>query len=448
MKASSSETGRQIVHIAMGGFALLLPILTWRQAAALAAGALLFNIAVLPHIGGRAFYRPVDHARGYPPGILFYPAAVLLLILVFPRRPDIVAASWGILAFGDGVATLAGRRFHSAPLPWNREKTVLGTTAFFIAGTAAALLLAGWSASALPAPPPLLYLWAAPPAAALAAAFVETIPVRLDDNLSVPATAAAVLWILSLVARDAWTASAHDVARYVLPAVAVNAVAAWAGWRVRTVTAGGAIAGGLIGTAVFAGAGWQGWALLLVAFLAAAATSRLGLTHKALLGIAEPRGGRRGTGNAFANTGVAAISAILAVTTPHRGAALLALAAALVAGASDTVASEIGKAWGRRTVLVTTFARVPPGTSGAISLEGTAAGLAAALLLAALAFALNLVAAPVVAFIVVAATLSSVVESALGATLEGPGILNNDLLNFLNTASAAGLALLLSRATT
>ena len=35
------------------------------------------------------------------------------------------------------------------------------------------------------------------------------------------------------------------------------------------------------------------------------------------------------------------------------------------------------------------------------------------------------------------ATVGALVESALGATLEGPGILNNDMLNFINTAVAA-----------
>ena len=35
--------------------------------------------------------------------------AVLLLTLIFPSRPDITAAAWGILAFGDGAATLVGR---------------------------------------------------------------------------------------------------------------------------------------------------------------------------------------------------------------------------------------------------------------------------------------------------------------------------------------------------
>ena len=42
-----SESARQFVHIAMGGFALLLRVLTWPQAAALAAAALAFNLFVL-----------------------------------------------------------------------------------------------------------------------------------------------------------------------------------------------------------------------------------------------------------------------------------------------------------------------------------------------------------------------------------------------------------------
>jgi uncharacterized protein (TIGR00297 family) len=146
----------------------------------------------------------------------------------------------------------------------------------------------------------------------------------------------------------------------------------------------------------------------------------------------------------MANCAVAAVAAIAAVTTPYRSSSLLALVAALTAGGSDTVASEIGKAWGRSTFLVTTFGRVLPGTSGAMSLEGTAAGLAAAFALAAVGVALGLVPASALFAIVAGATAGALVESALGATLEGPGILNNDMLNVLNTAVAAAVALVLA----
>jgi uncharacterized membrane protein len=43
--------------------------------------------------------------------------------------------------------------------------------------------------------------------------------------------------------------------------------------------------------------------------------------------------------------------------------------------------------------------------------------------------------------VIIGATAGALVESALGATLEGPGILNNDMLNFINTAVAAAVAL-------
>ncbi|MEO7271805.1 MAG: DUF92 domain-containing protein, partial [Vicinamibacterales bacterium] len=187
--------------------------------------------------------------------------------------------------------------------------------------------------------------------------------------------------------------------------------------------------------------GWAGWALLMATFLAASVTSRIGLRRKTLLGIAEERGGRRGAGNALANAGIATIAAVLAAATPHPELPALALVAALTAGGSDTVASEVGKAFGRRTFLVHTGRPVPPGTPGAVSLEGTAAGLAGAFVLGSAGSALGLVAASALAAIVVGATVGAFAESALGATLEHRGILNNDVLNFLNTGIAAATAL-------
>lgn len=444
MRPPGGEAIRQIVHMAMGGFALLLRVLSWQEAALLAVAALGFNLVVLPRIGGRALYRAGDRARGYPAGILLYPLAVLLLILIFPTRPDITAAAWGVLAFGDGAATLAGRRLGGPRLPWNREKTWIGTTAFAVAGGTAGAGLAWWTAPALAAPPGALYLTWAPIAATVAAALVETLPARLDDNLSVPAAAAATLWALSLVSPEVVRAHTPELARHLGPAFTTNVVVAAIGWRARTVTGAGASVGAVIGLVVYLAAGWEGWTLLVVAFLAAAATTRLGLRRKALLGIAEAHGGRRGPGNALANTGLGAAAAALAATTPFRELALVAFTAALVASASDTVASEIGKAWGRRTFLITSLSAAPPGTSGAVSWEGTAAGVVAAAALAAAALALGLISASAVAIVVLSATVASFVESVLGATLEGRGILDNDLLNFLDTACAAGLAVALT----
>jgi uncharacterized protein (TIGR00297 family) len=125
-------------------------------------------------------------------------------------------------------------------------------------------------------------------------------------------------------------------------------------------------------------------------------------------------------------------------------AGLVAFTAALTAGASDTIASEIGKAWGRRTFSILPPRPVAPGTSGAMSLEGTAAGLIGAAALAALAIALGLVPSQTLVAIVAGATVGSLVESLLAATFEGVGILNNDALNLINTAVAAFVAVSLA----
>jgi uncharacterized protein (TIGR00297 family) len=281
--------------------------------------------------------------------------------------------------------------------------------------------------------------------AAVAAALVESMAVGLDDNISVPIAAGMVLWAAQFATWNAWLAAWPAVSAALLPAALLNVPVAAVGWIARTVSLGGAIVGALIGILVFVTTGAGGWVLLFASFFVASVSSKLGIKRKAVLGIAQARGGRRGAGNAIANCGLAVAAGVLAVTTPYREAALLAFVAALAAGGSDTVASEIGKAWGRRTYSVPSFARVRPGTSGAVSLEGTAAGLVAALGLAAVGQIVGLVDGTLVWLAAAGAFIASWVESLLGATLEAPGILDNDLLNFINTTVAAIVALALAR---
>jgi uncharacterized protein (TIGR00297 family) len=437
-----SEDSRQLVHVAMGSLALLLRYLTAWEATILAGAAVAFNLYALPRLAG-TLYRPAEVRRRLHSGIVLYPLAVLSLIVIFPDRRDIVAAAWGVLAFGDGMATLVGHRSSGRRIPWNPDKSVAGSIAFIVCGGAAASFLCWWCRSTVIPPP---YAWFSiwvPWAAAIIAAGVETIPIRLDDNISVPAFASATLWFTSFVSEDL-AASTMSAAGRALPlVVVVNGIVAMLGYAGGTVTTPGALTGALIGIIIAVTVGWSGWGVLLATFALAVVSSRLGLRKKSLLGIAEGHGGRRGAGNAIANTGVAAVAALLASLTYAHDAAQVAFVAALAAGGSDTVASEIGKAWGRRTVLVSTLAPVAAGTSGAISAEGTAAGLVAALALGSLASALGLVPLAAVPAILIAATVGSFAESVLGATLEGPGIVNNDVLNFVNTAIAAAVAVAL-----
>ena len=442
-----SEDARQLVHITVGLCALLLRWLTWFEATFLAAAAVVFNMYGLHRAGGARLFRADERGRWrIKSGIVLYPASVLGLLLVLPSRPDIVAASWGVLAAGDGAATLVGRRVPLRRLPWNSHKSAGGTLAFFVFGALAAIALLSWCSDRVIPPTYWWFPLVAGITAAACAAAVETIPISLDDNVSVAATAAAVMWAMSLVSEDALKGFVATATGVLPVALAVNIPVAAAGYAARTVSLSGTIVGAMLGTAVFVATGWAGWILLFATFALAVISSRLGLARKRALAIEEAREGRRGAGNAIANTGVAAAAALLSVTTYAHEPALIGFVAALTAGGSDTVASEIGKAWGRRTVLVTNLRKVRPGTPGAMSLEGTLAGLGGAALLASAGAALDLIAWTAVGPVIAAATAGAVIESLLGATLEPKGIVNNDVLNFLNTAVAAYVAILIMRA--
>ncbi len=439
MPPTAPEAEHRLLPLALGGLALLLPFAAWWGAAVLLAVIAACTLYVVPRMAGHG----VDRRRLATAAGL-HPLAILALIFVLPDRRDIVAAAWGILAFGDTAAAIV-RRVGGRRIPWNQAKSAVGSAAFVIAGSAAGAALCWWCRPVIVPPPYLWFSIGGPVLGALAAAAVETIPIRLDDDISVPATAAAVLWWLSLVSADGFAPIDRTVILRIGVAIAVNAAAGGGGLLARTLTPGGALCGAALGTAVLLGAGWSGWLLLLATFAMAVVTSRLGLRHKARLGIAEERGGRRAAGNAFANTGVAAAAAILAALRYATTPALIGFVAALAAGGSDTMASEVGKAWSGRVFLFPTFRRVAPGTPGGISLLGTAAGIVGALVLGAIGTITGLIPVGALVPVVAGATAGAFAESALAAALEGPGVLNNDVLNFLNTGIAAAVAILLAK---
>ena len=107
------------------------------------------------------------------------------------------------------------------------------------------------------------------------------------------------------------------------------------------------------------------------------------------------------------------------------------------------MASEVGKAWGRTTWLLTSLKRVAPGTTGAISLEGTVAGILSSALLAGIGAWAGLISASAVLPVIVAANAASIVEGVIGATMEARGMLTNDVVNFVNSAMGAGVAMLI-----
>jgi uncharacterized protein (TIGR00297 family) len=123
---------------------------------------------------------------------------------------------------------------------------------------------------------------------------------------------------------------------------------------------------------------------------------------------------------------------------------LLGYVASLSTKLADTFASEIGKAYGKTTFLITTLQRVEPGTEGAVSAEGTAASVVGGLLLSLYGYTVGLIDTPAIAISTTAAFLATMAESLIGATLQekkGFEWMTNEVVNFFNTLIGAGLAI-------
>ena len=238
-----------------------------------------------------------------------------------------------------------------------------------------------------------------------------------------------------------------------------------AAWRLRAATLAGALAGGMICLLItfytastrldwlHTGLLHSGLLPLLELFILTVAATHAGRRRKTLAGLAESRRGRTAA-QILANLGVAGLAssnagaALIGWTGEFTGhfifipyAIPVLLLAALCEATADTVASETGQAFGGRPLLLTTLRRVDPGTDGAVSLLGTAAGLIAAALVAAVgAWAMRMNGAG--GWIALGSGIAGLwFDTLLGATLERRGWLGNDWVNAGSTLFAALLAL-------
>ncbi|MBD2654363.1 TIGR00297 family protein [Synechocystis sp. FACHB-383] len=200
----------------------------------------------------------------------------------------------------------------------------------------------------------------------------------------------------------------------------------------------------VLGVIIWAALGWQGYLVVLAYFLVGSAVTRIGQAEKEAAGIAEKRSGQRGPENVWGSALTAAFCALAIAFGPQEWQPWLALGyvASFSTKLSDTTASEVGKAYGKSTFLITTLQPVPRGTEGAVSVEGTVAGFVAGSALAFLGYGLGLITLGGVMFSTLAAFGATNLESVIGATLQNKWPwLTNEVVNGINTFLGAAIAI-------
>lgn len=195
---SAAESRRRLLHILPGFLPFILwPIPhqdPWGPILADAVIALTVALLAIAFLRSRVFAR--EGESDWNSSVLGYAVPILATLCIGRGREEIGVMTLAIVAFGDGSATLGGLMLGGRTLPWNPRKTWTGSLCFVLFGTLLATVVywgearpsVSWSAAALIAG-----------GATLAAAFVESLPVRLNDNLRVGATAALMGAALTLL---------------------------------------------------------------------------------------------------------------------------------------------------------------------------------------------------------------------------------------------------------
>ncbi len=202
--ATYSETKRKIEHIVPLGFAFTLTIFPKWLVFTLSVTAVVYGI-FLSRLLVKGTWRDEEMRKGFSTGKAAYGIMVLILLLIFHKKMQIAAGAWAVMALGDGAASIIGIRYGKTKLPWNKDKSWMGMLAFTLAGFAACAGLLYYTQATGDASTTIGSAFALLSAKRLMAmalitsavcAAVESLPLPVNDNISIPALAGLLLYLL------------------------------------------------------------------------------------------------------------------------------------------------------------------------------------------------------------------------------------------------------------
>ena len=444
----TSETKRKIEHIVPVVFVLLLRYFNTWQALLFAFVGIMYGL-FLSKMFVKGAFRKHEQEKGFSFGKLVYGIMVFILILLFYKKMYIVAGAWAIMSLGDGCSNIFGKAYGKRKVPWNPEKSWIGSAAFVFFGGLGAAILMWWvnldqsSAQTIQEQmqTPLMwsYFFTSAFLAAFVAAGVESLPLKINDNVTVPLIAGLFLYATTIINWEHLN-NAHSI----IAALIVNVSFGLLAYYLKTVSKSGLTGGVVVGTIIYLCLGIGGFLILFTFFALGSWSSKHKYEWKASHGVAQENRGKRSVKHAVAKGGVGLVMAIMALLTDIPEVFKIAFVAAFATATFDTISSELGQIYGKKPILITTMKSVPVGTDGAISIEGTILGMLSAALIGAEAYALHLINLPSIIIVVAAAFVGTTVESVLGATIERRKWVGNEVINFINISTGAGVSMLMA----
>ncbi|MGP8319734.1 MAG: TIGR00297 family protein [Methanosarcinaceae archaeon] len=275
-------------------------------------------------------------------------------------------------------------------------------------------------------------------------ALIESIPSKVNNNLTVPLGTGMIMWLFSTFG---YSVPPSQMAAALL----FSLVSGYFAFRVKIADVSAVLSATLIGVLiiVFTNVSWI--LLLLTFFILGGASTKYKYQYKKSIGLAQSKGGVRSYENVFSNSTAALVLAVAHGIYPQFSSLIIyAYLGTIATATGDTLASEIGTTSQVKPRMITTFKIVEPGVDGGITPVGQFVTIVGSMIIGILAAVLGIV--DNIPLVIVITTISGFIgtniDSLLGATLQNRGLLTNSGVNFVSTFLGAlvscGLYLLIA----
>jgi uncharacterized protein (TIGR00297 family) len=283
----------------------------------------------------------------------------------------------------------------------------------------------------------------------------EAVSSKGSDNFSVP--------IMTALSYDIFLINyTHGTLNHLLFWAITSAIVFYGAYKFKSLSKSGVLSAYVMGIIIFGTGGFMWIVPILTFFVLSSALSKLPKTENTL-----EKNPRRDIIQVIANGGAATIISVINFYSPNNLLFIVYLAA-IAAATADTWASEIGLLSPWNPIHITKLKSVIKGTSGGISLLGTLGSVLGATVIGITGVQLGLPAS-LLGIIIFTGTAGGLVDSLIGGSIQatfqctdcnditekrkhcnlpsmhvsGLYILDNDMVNFLNTISGIIIVLIL-----
>ncbi|WP_231845557.1 DUF92 domain-containing protein [Pyrococcus abyssi] len=201
-------------------------------------------------------------------------------------------------------------------------------------------------------------------------------------------------------------------------------------YRAKALDLKGSLAAIFLGYGIVILGGYVPFFALLTFLILGTIATKLKWKEKKALGVNEDS--CRSIGNVLGN-GLSPLLFVMLEALVKRDWGWAGVFSAIATANADTLASEIGKVFGRNPILITNFRRAKVGESGAVSSVGELVALVGSFLIALISTLVSDNKVPMLFSVTLAGFIGANVDSLVGATLEKKGYVDNNGTNFIAT---------------